>query len=69
MNHEPKTINPKLHCSPVDCRLQVLVQGQIFTVRAKGKSAFLVLREGQASVQVLTTQYFTIPGQVPLMFL
>lgn len=32
--------------------LQVLIQGQIYTARAKGNSAFLVLREGQSTVQV-----------------
>lgn len=36
--------------------MQVLIQGQIYTTRAKGNSAFLVLREAQATVQVNNQQ-------------
>ncbi len=32
--------------------LQVLTQGQVFVTRCKGNSAFLVLREGQSTIQV-----------------
>lgn len=32
---------------------EVLIRGRVHTVRAKGKSAFLVVREGGATVQVV----------------
>jgi aspartyl-tRNA synthetase len=34
------------------CAVQVLVRGRLYTVRGKGKSAFLMIRQRTATVQV-----------------
>ena len=48
------TANAALHVPSCSALLQVLLRGRVATVRGKGKSAFLVLRQRTATAQVLS---------------
>lgn len=53
-----------LCCLLTHVHLQVLLRGRVATVRGKGKSCFIVLRQRIATVQV--NQHVLTPEQLPL---